>query len=141
MSNSGIKYLEKKYNKPAKIKAGRVYEQMDRANPSNSMGIVIVYNDGRYADLDTNLSVHPDLDYQQVSEVLFYYHGSNYLTVNRYRSYEVMAVSGMPTASPKLVDVEVKQPEASKLSRHRSVPKGGVIDSSPETKQDVDVPW
>ncbi len=133
-----VKELEKKHGVRAKVKPGNVYENMDRAKPSNTMGIILVWEND-YEELITSLVGHSNMDWPNLTHILFTYAGNGYLTVNTYKPADVKEM--MTATSSQGIDRE----ETVSRAKKRIMPQPKTIAesiSSPATPIDPDdVPW
>ena len=138
MNSEALKKMEEKYGHQAKVKPGKAYADMHRAKPSSSMGIVVVFKDGKWKQLNSAL-VHEVESYDNVEEIWFMYMGATYLTINVHKPAAVIKAIGSIPNGKGIEREETKQVHRHKRMMPKTIAEEWRDNSS--TTEDVDVPW
>lgn len=147
MSSKAVAVIEKKFGMKAKVKPGKVYAEMDRAKPSNTMHIFLEMKSGEVEQIHHNLITAPGLDMSEVETVMFVYTGPTWLTVNTYPALKVMMSGNDQVFTPEQKAkgntyaqlTGRKKHSGDRVREAREKAEGTIVE--PAEDEDVDVPW
>lgn len=129
--DAALAYLQDKYKHTAKMKHGKVYDNIQLVKPSKSMGITIIHKDGRFRELVHSIA-YSSINYNQVHKIWYVYFGNTWLSINEYEPEDILKLT-----RSKMLDDEVEEAEPVKVTTDDTM----LLVTHPQDNEDDDVPW